>query len=195
MILFFFLQIIAFVLEGKKSKLTRRPKASDYQRLDQKVRKEDQVHGKALQPGPALGLHLAQKQQLVLGVLLPLPLPSSVHRVETSNVCVYSVRAKRPLITSQQLPPLTEEETQAQKSFFPLNSHLKYMAKSRPNGNSLGSHPVFFILRQHFTNFLRHCDKKQSDALAMGWSPCSCISRRFPDGINAAGTTHYGAKH
>ncbi|XP_023392168.1 trans-Golgi network integral membrane protein 2 isoform X9 [Pteropus vampyrus] len=30
-------KIIAFVLEGKKSKLTRRPKASDYQRLDQKI--------------------------------------------------------------------------------------------------------------------------------------------------------------
>lgn len=116
----FFPQIIAFVLEGKKSKLTRRPKASDYQRLDQKVSKETQVHGRALhsQPGPAVGLHLAQKQQLVLGVPLPLPLPFSDHKVETSNVHVYSVRAKRPLITSQQLPPLTEEETQAQKSFF-----------------------------------------------------------------------------
>ncbi|KAF6321828.1 trans-golgi network protein 2 [Rhinolophus ferrumequinum] len=30
-------KIIAFVLEGKKSKLPRRPKASDYQRLDQKA--------------------------------------------------------------------------------------------------------------------------------------------------------------
>nr|XP_019570098.1 PREDICTED: trans-Golgi network integral membrane protein 2 [Rhinolophus sinicus] len=30
-------KIIAFVLEGKKSKLPRRPKASDYQRLDQKI--------------------------------------------------------------------------------------------------------------------------------------------------------------
>ncbi|XP_069350937.1 trans-Golgi network integral membrane protein 2 isoform X1 [Eulemur rufifrons] len=30
-------KIIAFVLEGKKSKVTRRPKASDYQRLDQKL--------------------------------------------------------------------------------------------------------------------------------------------------------------
>ncbi|XP_053125978.1 trans-Golgi network integral membrane protein 2 [Hemicordylus capensis] len=30
-------KIIAFALEGKKSKLTRRPKSSDYQRLDQKI--------------------------------------------------------------------------------------------------------------------------------------------------------------
>lgn len=30
-------KIIAFALEGKKSKLTRRPKASDYQLLDQKI--------------------------------------------------------------------------------------------------------------------------------------------------------------
>uniref|UniRef100_H9GUG3 Trans-golgi network protein 2 n=1 Tax=Anolis carolinensis TaxID=28377 RepID=H9GUG3_ANOCA len=31
-------KIIAFALEGKKSKVIRRPKSSDYQRLDQKVR-------------------------------------------------------------------------------------------------------------------------------------------------------------
>ncbi|XP_032085140.1 trans-Golgi network integral membrane protein 2 [Thamnophis elegans] len=30
-------KIIAFALEGKKSKITRRPKSSDYQRLDQKI--------------------------------------------------------------------------------------------------------------------------------------------------------------
>nr|XP_020659219.1 trans-Golgi network integral membrane protein 2 [Pogona vitticeps] len=30
-------KIIAFALEGKKSKVTRRPKSSDYQRLDQKI--------------------------------------------------------------------------------------------------------------------------------------------------------------
>ncbi|XP_014648225.1 PREDICTED: trans-Golgi network integral membrane protein 2 [Ceratotherium simum simum] len=30
-------KIIAFVLEGKRSKVARRPKASDYQRLDQKI--------------------------------------------------------------------------------------------------------------------------------------------------------------
>jgi hypothetical protein len=35
-----FPQIIAFALEGKRSKVTRRPKASDYQRLNLKVRKE-----------------------------------------------------------------------------------------------------------------------------------------------------------
>lgn len=38
---FSFPQIIAFALEGKRSKVTRRPKASDYQRLNLKVRKKE----------------------------------------------------------------------------------------------------------------------------------------------------------
>ncbi|XP_006866669.1 PREDICTED: trans-Golgi network integral membrane protein 2-like [Chrysochloris asiatica] len=78
-------KIIAFVLEGKKSKVVRRPKASDYQRLDQKVRKEEPgpwegcVASDGSDSGLAFGMAavdgLWNAAVLGIGVLLPgLPL-------------------------------------------------------------------------------------------------------------------------
>lgn len=89
----------------------------------------------------------------------------------------------RPSAAQQQLPPLTDEQTLTRKHhdfFFPLSSHLKLVAKSRPNGNSLGSCLVLFVLYQHVTNSHRHCDKAESNSLGVGWSLCSYISRKFP---------------
>lgn len=98
MLIFFFSfpQIIAFALEGKKSKPTRRPKASDYQLLDQKVRKENPGpwEGYAVSAGHSSGLAFGSDAAADSGVLPPLPLPFSDHEVETSCTHVCSVRAE-----------------------------------------------------------------------------------------------------
>lgn len=91
---FSFPQIIAFALEGKRSKVTRRPKASDYQRLNLKVRKKE--------PGLGRIQNFSWANSGDAAVLSP-----SLWKLQTGPsvqcTCIYKVRARRGLSVLSRL--------------------------------------------------------------------------------------------
>lgn len=109
--------------------------------------------------GPAVGLCLAwRQQQLILGCCCHCPALSRPQHIDIHVNMSVMFELEEILKASATASSFNRWGSSGPETlwFFPLSSHYKFLAKSRPEGNSLGSRPVLFTLHQHFANFHRH---------------------------------------